>query len=93
MISGSFTGAEASDLAKLINYGALPVTLKQVNVENVSPTLGNDQLHAGIIAGIIGLALVAIYMLALLPTARPRGHRRDPAQRHGALLVDRLDPA
>jgi preprotein translocase subunit SecD len=41
------------------------VTLKQVNVENVSPTLGNDQLHAGIIAGIIGLALVAIYMLAL----------------------------
>jgi preprotein translocase subunit SecD len=64
-ISGGFTGGEASDLAKLINYGALPVTLKQVNVENVSPTLGNDQLHAGIIAGIIGLALVAIYMLAL----------------------------
>jgi preprotein translocase subunit SecD len=64
-ISGSFTGSGASDLAKLINYGALPVTLKQVNVENVSPTLGNDQLHAGIIAGIIGLALVAIYMLAL----------------------------
>jgi preprotein translocase subunit SecD len=64
-ISGSFTGSEASDLAKLINYGSLPVVLKQVNVENVSPTLGNDQLHAGIIAGIIGLALVAIYMLAL----------------------------
>ena len=36
---------------------------KQVNVENVSPTLGNDQLHAGILAGIIGLALVALYML------------------------------
>jgi preprotein translocase subunit SecD len=64
-ISGGFTGSEASDLAKLINYGSLPVVLKQVNVENVSPTLGNDQLHAGIIAGIIGLALVAIYMLAL----------------------------
>jgi preprotein translocase subunit SecD len=64
-ISGNFTGSEASDLAKLINYGSLPVVLKQVNVENVSPTLGNDQLHAGIIAGIIGLTLVAIYMLAL----------------------------
>jgi preprotein translocase subunit SecD len=64
-ISGGFTGSEASDLAKLINYGSLPVVLKQVNVENVSPTLGNDQLHAGIIAGIIGLTLVAIYMLAL----------------------------
>ncbi len=62
-ISGNFTQGGAEDLAKLINYGALPVTLKQVNVENVSPTLGNDQLHAGILAGIIGLALVAIYML------------------------------
>jgi preprotein translocase subunit SecD len=63
VISGNFTGGEASDLAKLINYGALPVQLKKVNVENVSPTLGQDQLNAGIAAGIIGLALVAIYML------------------------------
>ena len=63
MISGSFTQDEADNLAKLIDFGALPVTLKQVNVENVSPTLGNDQLHAGILAGLIGLALVAIYML------------------------------
>jgi preprotein translocase subunit SecD len=63
VISGNFTEGEAETLAKLIHYGALPVTLKRVNVENVSPTLGNDQLHAGILAGIIGLALVAIYML------------------------------
>jgi preprotein translocase subunit SecD len=62
-ISGSFTGGEAADLAKLINYGALPVQLKKVNVENVSPTLGQDQLDAGIAAGIIGLVLVALYML------------------------------
>ena len=61
--SNGFTQSEAQDLAKLINYGALPVVLKQVNVENVSPSLGKDQLHAGILAGIIGLALVAIYML------------------------------
>jgi preprotein translocase subunit SecD len=63
VISGNFTQDEADNLAKLIKFGALPVTLKQVNVENVSPSLGNDQLHAGIMAGIIGLALVAIYML------------------------------
>jgi preprotein translocase subunit SecD len=63
VISGDFTQGEAEDLAKLIRFGALPVTLKQVNVENVSPTLGNDQLDAGILAGIIGLTLVAIYML------------------------------
>jgi preprotein translocase subunit SecD len=63
VISGRFTQGEAEDLAKLIRFGALPVTLKQVNVENVSPTLGNDQLQAGILAGIIGLALVAVYVL------------------------------
>jgi preprotein translocase subunit SecD len=63
VISGNFSQGGADDLAKLIRFGALPVTLKQVNVENVSPTLGNDQLHAGILAGVIGLALVAIYML------------------------------
>ena len=61
--SNGFSQGDASDLAKLINYGALPVVLKQVNVENVSPSLGKDQLHAGILAGILGLALVAIYML------------------------------
>jgi preprotein translocase subunit SecD len=63
VISGNMGASEAQDLAKLINYGALPVRLKTVNVEDVSPTLGSDQLRAGIIAGLIGLALVALYML------------------------------
>jgi preprotein translocase subunit SecD len=63
IISGSFSQGEAEDLAKLINYGALPVQLKKISVENVSPTLGQDQLDAGIIAGVIGLTLVALYML------------------------------
>jgi preprotein translocase subunit SecD len=62
-ISGNFTQSEATDLAKLIQYGGLPVVFTQGNVETVSPSLGKDQLHAGVIAGIIGLALVAIYML------------------------------
>jgi preprotein translocase subunit SecD len=61
--AGGFSQGDAEDLAKLINYGALPVRLKTVNVEDVSPTLGEDQLRAGIIAGLIGLALVALYML------------------------------
>jgi len=63
VISGRFSQSEAEDLAKLINYGALPVRLKKISVENVSPTLGQDQLDAGIAAGILGLALVAAYML------------------------------
>src|SRR5262249_36676455 len=62
-ITGNFTQSEATDLAKLIQYGGLPVVFQQGNVETVSPSLGKDQLHAGVIAGIIGLALVAIYML------------------------------
>jgi preprotein translocase subunit SecD len=62
-ISGKFTPTQASDLAKLINYGALPVQLKKLTVQNVSPTLGQDQLNAGIAAGIVGLVLVALYML------------------------------
>lgn len=62
-ISGNFSATEASDLAKLINYGALPVQLEELTVQDVSPTLGKDQLRAGIIAGVIGLILVSLYML------------------------------
>jgi preprotein translocase subunit SecD len=62
-ITGNFTPGEAADLAQVINYGALPVPLKRINTQDVSPTLGNDQLNAGIAAGVIGLVLVALYML------------------------------
>jgi preprotein translocase subunit SecD len=61
--SGGFSPEAASDLATVISYGALPVQLKELTVQNVSPTLGSDQLAAGIAAGIIGLLLVALYML------------------------------
>jgi preprotein translocase subunit SecD len=62
-ISGSFSEGDAKDLATVLQYGALPVVLKEQTTQSVSPTLGTDQLRAGIAAGIIGLALVAIYML------------------------------
>ncbi len=64
-ISGSFSEAEAKRLALALRYGSLPVKFdqKQTTVEDVSPSLGKDQLKAGIAAGIIGLALVALYML------------------------------
>jgi len=63
-ITGNFSPSEASDLATIINYGALPVQLKRLTVQNVSPTLGRDQLDAGIAAGAIGLLLISLYMLA-----------------------------
>jgi preprotein translocase subunit SecD len=65
-ISGSFSETEAKDLALVLRYGALPVKFdaKNQKVESVSPSLGKDQLQAGIASGIIGLILVALYMLA-----------------------------
>ncbi|MFM7148186.1 MAG: protein translocase subunit SecD, partial [Actinomycetales bacterium] len=62
-IEGDFTAQEATDLSNILKYGALPVTLEAVDITTVSPTVGSDQLRAGIIAGLLGLGLVAIYLL------------------------------
>lgn len=60
-ISGGFTQQTATDLANVLKYGALPLAFDISEVSNVSATLGGDQLHAGIVAGLIGLALVVAY--------------------------------
>ena len=60
-ISGNFTQKSATELANVLKYGALPLAFDVSEVSNVSATLGGDQLRAGIIAGIIGLALVISY--------------------------------
>ncbi|MGH9085041.1 MAG: protein translocase subunit SecD [Acidimicrobiales bacterium] len=62
-ISGSFTEGEAKDLALVLRYGSLPVTLEPQTVQTVSPTLGEDSLRAGLAAGLLGLALVCLYMI------------------------------
>ena len=62
-ITGNFTQADASNLANVLKYGALPLAFDQGEVLQVSPTLGSDQLHAGLIAGGLGLILVIIYSL------------------------------
>ncbi len=61
-ITGSFTKAEASKLAQVMNSGALPITLQAEAVQNVSATLGKDSLRAALIAGAIGVALVLLFM-------------------------------
>lgn len=63
-ITGDFTQGDAKDLALVLRYGSLPVQLERQSVQTVSATLGKDSLSAGLIAGAIGLALVALYMLA-----------------------------
>ena len=54
---------EAKDLALVLRYGALPITLEQQEIQSISPSLGSDSLQAGVRAGLIGLALVMIYMI------------------------------
>ena len=62
-ITGSFTQTEAQDLANVLKYGALPLAFDRGEVQQVSPTLGSDQLHAGLLAGALGLFLVLIFSL------------------------------
>ena len=62
-ITGSFTERQAKDLALVLRFGALPVQLKPDTVQTVSATLGKDSLRAGILAGVVGLALVLLYMI------------------------------
>ncbi len=62
-IEGNFTAQEANDLASVLKYGALPVTLDVAEVTSVSPTVGTDRLKAGLIAGGLGMLLVALYLL------------------------------
>jgi SecD/SecF fusion protein len=64
-ISGGFNNVtEAQELATTLQIGALPVELKLISETQVSATLGSQALHDGIKAGIIGLALVVIFLLA-----------------------------
>jgi preprotein translocase subunit SecD len=63
VISGSFTEGEAKDLALVLRYGALPVALETQQTQEVSATLGRDSLRAGLISGLVGLAIVALYMI------------------------------
>ena len=62
-ITGSFTQLEAQDLANVLKYGALPLAFDRGEVQQISPTLGADQLNAGLLAGALGLGLVFLYSL------------------------------
>ncbi len=60
-ISGNFDEQSAAQLAEQLEYGALPISFEVESEQQISATLGQDQLFWGLIAGLIGLALVAIY--------------------------------
>ena len=63
-ISGSFTAEEAQDLAKILEFGAVPVRFVVSQAQTVSATLGTDSLRAAIISGLVGILLVLILLIA-----------------------------
>ncbi len=63
-ISGNFTSAQATALANQLKYGSLPVRFVPQTVQTISATIGKDSLRAGLLAGIGGIAVVMLYMLA-----------------------------
>jgi preprotein translocase subunit SecD len=63
IISGNFTAEEAKALATRLNSGALPVPIKLISQQNVGATLGQESVHKSLIAGLIGMLLIALFML------------------------------
>lgn len=62
-ITGNFTPEEAKNLKTVLETGALPVTLEFSESRSVGPTLGQDSLRQGVLAVLVGIALVAIYLI------------------------------
>jgi preprotein translocase subunit SecD len=62
-ISGSFTRDSAAVLANQLSFGALPIAFEVQSQEQISATLGSEQLRNGLIAGLVGLVLVVVYSL------------------------------
>jgi preprotein translocase subunit SecD len=60
-ITGSFTAQSSKALADQLKYGSLPIGFNVQSAENISATLGSQQLSSGILAGAIGLLIVVIY--------------------------------
>lgn len=65
VINGSFTVETARDLATKLNAGALPVPIKVIAQENIGATLGQDSVNKSLFAGLVGLTIVALFMIAL----------------------------
>ena len=62
-ISGSFSETEAQDLARVLQFGAVPVKFETPTVQTVSASLGEDSLRAAVLSGLIGLLLVLVFLL------------------------------
>ena len=64
-ITGQYTAEGAKIVVSQLNAGALPVPVKIVQQKNVGPSLGQESLQKSVLAGVIGLGLVALFMILL----------------------------
>ncbi|MFA6271508.1 MAG: protein translocase subunit SecD [Patescibacteria group bacterium] len=62
-ITGSFTLEEAKILTRRLNSGALPIPISLLNQQNIGATLGQESIERSLFAGIVGLILVALFMI------------------------------
>lgn len=62
-ITGNFTEKEATELAKILQFGAVPVQFETPTVQTVSATLGKDSLRAAIVSGLLGVLLVLLFLI------------------------------
>ncbi len=63
VITGTFSVNEAKELVSRLNSGALPVPIQLISQQNVGASLGKDSIQKSIVAGIIGMILIALFML------------------------------
>src|SRR5207245_11708239 len=63
ILSGNLDVNEAKKVAEEITAGALPVPVTLVEQRSVGPTLGKESVRASLVAGVIGLGVVALFML------------------------------
>lgn len=64
VISGSFDAKSAKELSVQLNAGALPLSITLIQPSQIGATLGQDSLNKGLFAGIIGLVIVSLFMIA-----------------------------
>lgn len=63
VIQGNFSKEEAKELVRSLNYGALPLPVSLSSTQSVGPSLGQNAVHQGVKAGLIGFILIAIFMI------------------------------
>lgn len=64
IISGGFTAVEARELAENLNFGALPVPIALASTQTIDASLGAGVVRDSVVAGLVGLMLVSIFMIA-----------------------------